>query len=189
MVPAVCRVWGRAALRCNPARASGRSAQKSGGGILPGGEGIERAALVVCVLAGDAGGNPLPGAGVPSFQPIPGGLRALGCGVLCFVALADTVPSVIMLLCSFRFNLPRSRSRGSKVHQSLCHLRNCPGAVGINYQLHPVINSQIGFGIHQKIPVVAVQRVGAPDFNRAVIGGGHALHNGRGDVAAQGPTV
>jgi len=34
-------------------------------------------------------GDPLPGAGVPPFQPIPGSLQALGCGVLCLVALAD----------------------------------------------------------------------------------------------------
>ena len=60
------------------------------------------------------------------------------------------------------------------------------GAVRVNHQVNAVINPQIGFCIDGKKPVVTVQRIGAPDFNRAVIGGGHALHNGRGDVAAQG---
>ena len=60
-----------------------------GGGILPGGEGVERAAFVVGVLAGDLGGDPLPGAGVPPFQPIPGGLKAAGCSVLLAVPFAD----------------------------------------------------------------------------------------------------
>ena len=45
------------------------------------------------------------------------------------------------------------------------------GAVRVNHQVNAVINSQIGFRVHHKIPVVTVQRVGAPDFNRAVIGG------------------
>ena len=57
---------------------------------------------------------------------------------------------------------------------------------GIHHQLHPVKNPKIGFVVHGKKPVVAVQRVGAPDFNGVpVVGGGHALHNGRGNVPAQ----
>ena len=59
------------------------------------------------------------------------------------------------------------------------------GSVGIDHKIDPVKNPQIGFAVHQKIPVVAVQRVTAPDFNLVFVGGGHALHNGRGDIPPQ----
>ena len=39
------------------------------------------------------------------------------------------------------------------------------GAVRVNHQVNAVINSQIGFIVNYKIPVVTVQRVGAPDFS------------------------
>ena len=41
-------------------------------------------------------------------------------------------------------------------HSVICEIVR--GVVGINYQLHPVINPQIGFCIDGKKPVVTVQR-------------------------------